>query len=561
MIRRRLLIVIRQALARAIDQGAVDAAAVPDKVEVERTRDKRFGDFSTNIAMVLAREARAGGAKKLNPHEVAEAVAAVVEKGDLIRDIEIAGPGFINFHLQEAFLQGALNEIERQGLEFGRSAGGRGRRVQVEFVSANPTGPLHIGHGRWAAVGDTLANVLEATGHTVEREFYVNDYGTQMGLFGASVAARYAQIFGRDEPVPEHGYQGAYVEDIARVIAERDGDVHLVLSDEDRRLVMRREAERMILEHFKQVLDAYGVKFDVWFSETALHESGEITKAIGRLGERGLTFKQDGALWLKTTRYGDDKDRVLVRESGEPTYFAADIAYHLDKFERGFDTVIDVWGADHHGYVGRVKAAVQALGLAPGCLEIIIGQLVNLYRGGEPVRMSKRTGEMVTFEELMNEVGPDVARYLFLTRSTDSPLDFDIDLAKRQSQENPVYYVQYAHARISSILKFAESKGAPVPAPGEADLSVLKEDAELDLIRQLIGFPDFVEDCARLRAPFKLTRFAEDLAGLFHVFYTKHRVVTDDAMLTAARLTLVKCTQIVLKNALGLLGVSAPESM
>jgi arginyl-tRNA synthetase len=555
MIRRRLESVIDRTLQGIRDSKELELPHIPT-VEIEKTRDKKFGDYSTNIAMLLA-----GGLKK-NPMDIAEIFLSFMpSEPGFIKEVKAAPPGFINFYLSDDFLTSSLDEIEKQDESFGAAAETNGKSVQVEFVSANPTGPLHVGHGRWAAVGDTLANVLEAAGYQVEREFYINDYGNQMALFGASVSARYAQLLDVDEKVPEDGYQGEYIKDIAKVLLDKKGKVYFDMNPEFRRQAIQQEAKEQVIEHFRLVLESFGVRFDEWFSETSLHEGEEIGKAIQELRDHGHVFEKDGAVWLRTTDFGDDKDRVLIKESGEPTYFASDIAYHLDKFERGFDTVINVWGADHHGYVARMKAAIQALGYGSERLEIIIGQLVNLFRKGEPVRMSKRTGEMVTFDDLIAEVGPDVARYLFLTRSTDSPLDFDIELAKEQSQDNPVYYVQYAHARICSILNFAESKGVAIPGPGEADLKLLKEESELDLIRHMVWFPDFVEDCATFRAPFKLTKYAEDLAAAFHLFYTKCRVVTDDAALTSSRLALVKCARIVLRNTLGLLGVSAPESM
>jgi arginyl-tRNA synthetase len=524
-------------------------------IDVERPRDKIFGDWSTNAAMVLAKQA------KRNPMEIAEVLTGYLSGyGEPFKTVEAVKPGFINFRFSDTYLNASLSDILKENQSFGRSVAGAGVKVQIEFVSANPTGPLHVGHGRWAAVGDALANVMTAAGYDVQREFYVNDFGNQMDLFGISVAARYAQLLGIEEAVPEGGYHGAYVTDIAQEIIDNEGEKYLKLPAAERHDIFRRHAEEQVIDHIKRILSSFGVEFDVWFSERSLHAAGTIDKTIAGLRELGAVYEKDGAVWLKTTDYGDDKDRVVIRETGQPTYFAADIAYHVDKFERGFDTVINIWGADHHGYVARMKAAVAALGYDPARLEVIIGQLVNLYRNGEPVRMSKRTGEMVTFEELMNEVGPDVARYLFLTRSTDSAVDFDIELAKKQSQDNPVYYVQYAHARICSILKYAESQGAGTTKPGET-LMVLTEEPEQDLIKQLLSLRETIEDAAALRAPYRLTKYAEETAAAFHCFYTKCRVVSDDRDLTNARLNLINCTQIVLRNALSLIGVSAPESM
>jgi arginyl-tRNA synthetase len=545
----------RKAVCEAIESGDLATDVVPEIV-IDRPREKAFGDWSANTAMALAKPARK------NPMDIAQDLAGRLSANtDVFASVEAVRPGFINFRLQPVFLTSLLADIEQRDADFGKSDIGRGEKVQIEFVSANPTGPLHVGHGRWAAVGDSLANVMTAAGYSIEREFYVNDFGNQMAVFGVSVAARYAQLFGIDEAVPEDGYHGDYITAIAQEIKDSEGEKYLNMPAEERRDIFRRHAEEQVIKHIKKVLDIFGVTFDVWFSERSLHEAGSIDRAIERLRTGGHVYEKDGAAWLRTTDFGDDKDRVLIRENGLPTYFAADIAYHEDKFERGFDRAINIWGADHHGYVARVQAAMEALGYGGGRLEVIIGQLVNLFRDGEPVRMSKRTGEMVTFEELVDEVGADVARYLFLTRSTDSTLDFDIELAKQQSQDNPVYYVQYAHARISSIIKHAAEKKISVPGKGESDTSLLVEEAELDLIRQLAGLVEAVEDAALLRAPYRMTKYAEETATAFHAFYTKCRVVTDDEELTKARLTLANCARIVLRNTLQLIGVDAPEAM
>lgn len=555
MIRGELVGLIKSSIERARKEKKLASAAIP-KIVVERPKEKTFGDWSSSVAMVLASQL------KEDPLKIAKTLTSYLkEQKHFLKDVQVAPPGFINFFISNEWLYDVLIEIQKQGSKFGHSKLGQGQKIQVEFVSANPTGPLHIGHGRWAAVGDALANVLSAAGYRVEREFYINDYGTQMDVFGQSVSARYAQLLGVDEKIPEGGYHGTYVKEIAQEIVDREGDKYLSLSSQERAKVFRERAYKQVLGYFKKTLSDFGITFDSWFSEESLHTSSALQKVVDDLKDKGHVYEKDGAVWLKTTDFGDDKDRVLIRESGEPTYFAADIAYHKDKLGRGFDKLINVWGADHHGYVGRVKAAIRALGYPEDSLEIIIGQLVNLLRRGEPVRMSKRTGEMVTFDELVEEVGKDVARYIFLTRSTDSPLDFDIELAKEQSQENPVYYVQYAHARISSILKFAAQEGATLPKVGEAEAALLTDPAELALIRKLVEFQEMVEDCATFRAPHKLTRYAEDLAALFHVFYTECRVVTKNKKPTGARLSLVKSTQIVLQNVLGLLGVSAPEKM
>jgi len=550
-----LIKLIQNALSRAQKESGLPLKEIPEP-ELERPREKNHGDWSTNVAMVLARTC------KMPPMEIAHIVTAALDnKEHFIEKVEVVKPGFINFFLANNWLYQVLRDIETEGDKFGRVSIGNGEKVQIEFVSANPVGPMHIGHGRWAAVGDVLANLFEASDYMVTREFYINDYGSQMSMFGQSVAARYRQKLGEDAPFPENGYQGDYIKEIAGEIIENEGDKYLNLPSKKQEEVFKQIAYKQVLEHIDNVLLKMGVKFDEWFSESELHQSGAIRQVIGKLEKKGFVYKKDGATWLKTTAFGDDKDRVLIREGGEPTYFAADIAYHENKYQRGFGKIINIWGADHHGYIKRMQAAVEALGYDPDSLEIIIGQLVNLLRGGEPVRMSKRTGEMVTLEELIDEVGKDATRYLFLTRSTDSSVDFDIEIAKTQSNENPVYYVQYAHARICSILRFVQEKEIGKISAGKADLNLLDSEWELDLIRKLDQFSEIVERAVTQRAPYLLTKYAESLASVFHVFYTQCRVISDDNQMTEARLVLCKSTRQILKNVLGLLGVEAPESM
>jgi len=529
----------------------------------EHPKDKTHGDWATNVAMVLASQAN------LSPRKVADFIVKHLnDKQHFLSKVEIAGPGFINFYLSDKWFRGVLKEIKEKSEKFGYFDMGYGKKVLIEFVSANPVGPLHVGHGRWAAVGDALANLMTAAGYNVAREFYINDYGNQMRIFGDSVAARYVEFLGEEVAFPEDGYRGEYIKEIAQEIVEKEGDKHFALSSSERSKIFREIAYRQVLAHIKKVLLTMGVKFDVWFSETPLHDSGAIDEAIFELRKRGYVYKENGALWLRTTDFEDDKDRVLVRENGEPTYFAADIAYHKNKLNRDFDKLIDIWGADHHGYVKRVEAAVQVLGYPKEKLEIIIGQLVNLWRGGELVRMSKRTGEMVTLEELLQEVGSDAARYFFLMRSTNTALDFDIELAKSQSSDNPVYYVQYAHARICNILKFAEEKSFSLPNIEDVNFNLLCEESELDLMRKLMEFEEVIEVSVRKLIPFRLTKYAEELASLFHVFYTKCRVINDDSAcqqadveLSKARLILVDCVRQVLNNVLNLMGISAPKKM
>ncbi len=571
LMKQMLVTLVEDALAAAVAAGEVALAELPD-VELERPRDPAHGDWATNVAMVAAKAAGT------SPRVLADVIAARIAGHPDVAAVEVAGPGFINMRLSDAALQRLVVEVRAQGADFGRSDLGHGRRVQVEFVSANPVGPMHVGHGRWAALGDSMARVLEHAGWRVQREFYVNDSGVQMDIFAKSVAARYLQHCGREVPFEDEWYQGTYIAEIAEEICQGEGAVWSDADPAEREAHFREKAYAQVLEHLRSVLHGMGVDFDVWFSERSLHAPGpdgrsEVDVAMDRLREAGYIYEKDGATWFASTalpEYGDDKDRVLRKADGDLTYFAADIAYHMDKFARGFDRVINIWGADHHGYVARMKAACAALG-HPGQLDIVIGQLVTLLRNGEIVRMSKRTGEMVTFEELLDEVGPDAARYFFLRRGTDQPLDFDIGLAKEQSSENPVYYVQYAHARICSILRraaglpaeadVADAAAAGTFVPMSADLSLLTDQAELTLLRKLAEFPEVVEMAADRLAPHKLTTYAEDLAASFHQFYTLCRVVSDDAAVTGARLALVDASRIVLAGVLGLLGVGAPQRM
>jgi len=560
---------LREIIERALEDAA-GAGEVPDpkglEFVLERPRHKAHGDWATNAALVLA--SRAGR----NPREIATALVPHLEEracrpGEgrdypVLSAVEVAGPGFINFTLDRDRVLLELVRVAGEGESYGRWSLGGGLRVLVEFVSANPVGPLHVGHGRWAALGDALCNLLEAVGYDVDREFYLNDYGTQMEVFAASVEARYLELAGREVEFPAEGYHGSYVRDIARVLMEEDGGKLVDAPPEERRSELGERAYRLMLERIRESLDNFGVRFDNWFSERELHASGAVLEEIRKLREEGLAYEKDGAVWMATSRFGDDKDRVLLRSNGAPTYFAADIAYHLNKLSRGYQHLINIWGADHHGYVRRMQAALEAKGHA-GVLEVILGQLVNLKRGGEPVRMSKRTGEMVTFDELVEEVGRDVARYLFLTRSQDTALDFDIQLAVQESMENPVYYVQYAHARICSILRYGLGRGVELSeeVPDLQTLRRLGEEEEMDLALKIFEFEELIRDAALDRAPHRLTRYLEELAAAFHLFYNRHRVISDDAELTAARLFLVRCTLQVLRNGLAVLGVTAPESM
>lgn len=558
MIRDKLAAAVTKAIADAREAGEVNCAEIPE-IALEPPKSREFGDFTTNIAMMMAREAR------MAPRRLAELVLARLSTADgLIERAEVAGGGYINLYLKPEWLHDTLIRIADEGEAYGRSEAGRGTKVQVEYVSANPNGPIHIAHGRGGAVGDVIANMLEAVGCDVTRESYINDARTslQMQNFGRSVNARYMQALGHDFPLPDDAYRGEYVTDIARKIVEKDGEAHLSLSEDERVRLFTDLGEEMMLEEQKADLEKFGVKFDVWFSEQALHDTGKVQEAVERLKDRGYAYEKADALWLKSTEFGDDKDRTLVRSNGQPTYIAADAAYHADKLDRGFDRVIDVWGPDHHGYISRTKAAVAALGYDSDKIEIIIFQVVRLYSGGELVMMSKRAGDVVLLADLIEEVGRDAARFFFLMRSHDSGLDFDLELAKSQSNDNPVYYVQYAHARICSILrKASEEEGIRIPRASETDLSVLRHESEIELMKKLGEFPDLVQMAAEAREPHRLTRYAQDLAAVFHGFYTDCRVISEDAALTAARLVLVDSARTVLANNLRLLGIGAPEKM
>ena len=557
MIQTQLASLVRSAVERAQASGDLPAFPIPP-FQMERPARKEHGDWSTSIALEVAKQA------KMKPRDVADAIVKALdaEPAEHIAGVEVAGPGFINIRLSHHWLTGLVREVEQAGDAWGRSSAAEPEKIQVEFVSANPTGPMHLGHGRWAAVVDTLARLLEASGNTVEREFYVNDFGVQMLKFGQSVAARYLELLGQKTEIPEGGYQGRYIIDIAKEILLEVGDKYLNVPDEERAAFMRVEGQRRMLLNQRLTLQRFGVEFDVWFSERSLHEEGAVERVVELLKQLGHVYEKDGALWLRTTDFGDDKDRVIVRSTdGMPAYLAADLAYFMDKLRRGFERLVYLVGADHHGWKREMQAAIRALGEDPEHCEFLVGQFVHLMRGGESVKMSKRTGEAVTFDELLDEVGVDAARYHFLRVSVDQSLNFDLEEVVRQSQENPVYYVQYAHARISSILKHAREQGVTIGPLENVALEELQHESELDLLRKLGELPEAVEVAARRREPHRMTRYAEELASLFHSFYRDCRVVTDDEALTQARLHLVTAAQIGLRNTLGLLGVSAPESM
>ena len=545
---------IEQGILQAKADGRFDFEELPAFI-VEVPKDKSHGDFATNAAMLLTKQA------KMKPRDIAQAIVDSLNKeSKLIEKVEIAGPGFINFYLSQNWLYDILPMVETQDETYGSVDIGKGEKVQVEFVSANPTGLLHMGNARGGALGDSLANLLKMAGYDVTKEFYINDAGNQIVNLGLSLEARYRQLLGQEGcEIPENGYHGQDIIDTAQRIVDAVGDSYLQLPEAERQEKMIATALDEKIAAIKSGLTAFGVEYDVWFSETTLHESGAVQEVVDLLTEKGMTYEKDGAIWLKTTEFGEEKDEVLIRSNGIPTYFAADIAYHKNKYDRGFKRVINIWGADHHGHVARMKRSMDAIGYNGDDLTVLLMQLVRLYQNGEVVRMSKRTGQYVTLQELIEDVGKDAARYFFIMRNPDSHLDFDLDLAKQQSSDNPVYYVQYAHARINSILK-ATGKAAPKAA--ECDLTVLKEEAELELIRKIANLPTEIAYAAEQLEPYRMARYATELATLFHSFYNSCRVINeDDAVLTNARLVLVNAARITLRNVLTMLGVSAPERM
>ncbi len=523
--------------------------------EIEEPKQTEHGDFATNIAMPLASQARKP------PRQIAEIIIKGLEApAGMLQRVEIAGPGFINFFIQDSYWYQVIPEIHRLGRAYGHSDLGQGQKVQVEFVSANPTGPLHVGHGRGAALGDALANLLAVTGHQVEREYYINDVGNQILTLGRSLYFRLRELQGEQVEFPEDGYQGDYLKEFAQEYLAQGGTFFGPSPREHDFLVLGRYAANLILAGIKKDLEDFGVRFDSWLAETELYRRGWVERSFDLLRDKGYLYEQDGALWFRACQFGDEKDRVVRRSNGATTYFASDVAYHLQKFQRGYDLVVDIWGADHHGYVPRLQAAVQALGYE-GRLKTILVQLVSLLRHGEPVAMTTRGGTFVTLEEVVAEVGKDAARFIFLSRRPDAHLEFDLEVAKQQSSENPVYYVQYAHARLASVFRQAAAQGIEVQEPDPALFPLLSLPEELSLLKMLANYPELVEGAARYLEPHRVTYFLTELASQLHSYYYKHRFISEDANLTLARLWLVKGVKTVLAHGLQILGVEAPDMM
>lgn len=545
---------VKTALRQAvIDAGLAEETAIPD-IKLETPNNKDNGDYATNIAMQLTKLA------KKPPRAIAEAILEKLNTdGTSIESIEIAGPGFINIKLKTDYLGDIVKTVLEQGENYGRSNYGNKQKVQVEFVSANPTGDLHLGHARGASLGDSLSNVLDFAGYDVAREYYINDAGNQVHNLATSVEARYFQALGLDKEMPEDGYQGPDIINIGKMLVDEYGDKYVHTPDEERYAFFRQYGLDHELEKLKTDLANFRVSFDVWFSETSLYKNGKIDVALDKLRANGHVFEEDGATWFRSTTFGDDKDRVLIKNDGTYTYLMPDIAYHEDKLFRGFDKLINIWGADHHGYIPRMKAAIEALGYGNDTLEVGVVQMVQLYKDGEKFKMSKRTGKAVTLRELVEEVGLDAVRYFFAMRSGDSQMDFDLDLAISQSNENPVYYAQYAHARISSILRQAVDNGM---AASVDNVSLLQAEKELELLKKIGDFPQVISDSARIRSPHRVATYIQELAATFHSFYNAEKVLDpDNRELSEARLALITITRTTIANALKLIGVSAPEKM
>ena len=545
--------IIHDALEKAQEAGDLELSPFPDIV-VENPKDEKMGDFSTNVAMTMAKSER----KK--PKIIAESVARYLKNGDLSL-VEIAGPGFINLKMSNKFFLERLKNAVQQGDDFGQSDAGQGIKILVEFVSANPTGPLHVGHGRGAAVGDALGRILKKAGYDLSTEYYINDVGNQMNFLGRSAWLRYRELLGETLDFPEDHYRGEYIKDIAQLIIDQSGDEFLNKPEEECLPFFRKFAKDNILKGIESDLAEFRVNFDNWFSEESLYDDNSVEKAIEWLKDKGHIYEKDGAVWLKSSAFDDDKDRVIVKQSGEKTYFCSDIAYHQNKINRGFKKLINLMGADHHGYVPRMEAVLQAMGYDKKIFKILLVQFVSLLRAGEKVSMSTRSGEFETLADVVNEVGVDAARYYFLMRSSDPHLDFDLELDKAEPPENPVFYIQYAHARICSIFRTAEEGGVVWNQSNEFDLTLLTEDEEFAIIRSILAFPEVVEKSARAMEVHRISHYLLDLVSRFHGYYSRHRVISDDKALTLARLFLLDALRITIRNGFELMGISSPEKM
>ncbi|MFQ5674059.1 MAG: arginine--tRNA ligase [Nitrospinales bacterium] len=546
---------IAEALQKAKASGDLKLSSMPEIV-VEEPRDEAMGDFSTTVAMLLAKS------EKQNPKAIAQAVCRQLGNGKgEVEAVEPAGPGFINLKMSKSFYCRGLQEAAAAGKDFGKSSIGRNQKINLEFVSANPTGPLHVGHGRGAAVGDTLARILRLAGYDVSAEYYINDVGNQMNILGHSTWLRYRELQGETVDFPDDHYQGEYIKEIAREIAQKHGDGFLEKPESERILFFKQYAKDWVLNGIKKDLAEFRVTYDRWFSEQSLYDDGLVGKAVDWLWDKGFIYEKDGAVWLRSSAFKDEKDRVIVKRDGEKTYFCSDIAYHKNKIDRGFEKIIDIWGADHHGYVARMQAVLEALGYDRDVFRVMLVQFVSLKRGAEKVSMSTRSGEFETLADVVSEVGVDAARFFFLMRSSDSHLDFDLELAKKETPENPVYYIQYAHARICSIFRTAQEKGVELARFSEADLSALTAKEDFALIKKILAFPDMVEKSALALEAHRPAFYLLDLAACFQSYYARHRVVTENRPLTLARLLVLDCLRGVIKTGLTLMGVSAPNSM
>ena len=546
---------IFDAMMSAYEKGALPEK-VDSEIEVELPKIASHGDFSTNIAMIAA------SIQIMPPRKIAEAILKYIKDPDrILAKTQIAGPGFINFFINTRSWHSVLRKIHQEDIVYGTSNIGNGQKIQVEFLSSNPTGPLHVGHGRGAAVGDSVANILRFCGYDVQKEYYINDSGRQIETLGRSVFLRYQELFGQKVEFPEECYQGNYIQDLAEEIKKEEGDTLLGQPEEEARMRCARFAAAKILAGIRDDLKLFGVEFDCWFSEQSLYDSGRVDEILDKFRDQEIVYEKDEALWFKTSDFGDEKDRVVVKNNGETTYFASDIAYHQDKYDRGFERVVDVWGADHHGYIPRMKAAIEASGHRRDQFDVILVQLVNLLRAGEPVAMSTRAGKFETLIDVINEVGRDAARFIFLTRHYESALDFDLEVAKQKSNDNPVYYVQYVHARIASIVRKGNESGTAEVSWDDKAVAQLIEPEEIDLIKTLARYADVLAGSAKSMEPHRVTYYLMDLASAFHTYYNKHRVLSDDPQLRCGRLNLVLAVQKVIRNGLTLLGVSAPNRM